>query len=101
MSDSPKVTDQKALTTSEGGSWLVVAALVALLECILLFLMRDLRPLGAATIGIVCVVVLYLAMIVVRYRVPRKRVRLGSLAFLTIAIVLCFVAVTGTIIFNT
>ena len=91
MDDSTRVTDQAALTTSSGKSWLVVGAILSVLSIVFLFGMRDLDPPGAATAALAAVVVLYLVMVAVRYGVARLRLRLGLLAALTIAICLVFV----------
>jgi hypothetical protein len=91
MDDSTRVTDQAALTTSSGRSWLVVGGILSALSLVLLFGMRELDPPGVATAGLAAVVVLYLGMVAVRYGVARLRLRLGLLAGLTIAICLVFV----------
>lgn len=101
MSESQKVTQQEALTTASGRAWLIVAGVIALICVVLLWNMRDLPPLGAATIGVVTTVVLYLAMVAVRFGVRHDRLRLGLLAALTIAISVGFMVVTGTIILST
>ncbi|MHA6668678.1 hypothetical protein ACX3O0_07390 [Homoserinimonas sp. A447] len=93
MSESQKVTKQPALTTASGGIWLVVAGIIALLSLILLWLMRDLEPLGASVTGMVIIVVAYLAMLAIRYGVRAPRVRLWSLAILTIGIAITFMTV--------
>ncbi len=91
MDDPGRVTDQAALTTSSGRSWLVVGGIVAALTAGFLFWMRDLDPPGVATAGVVTVVALYLGMVAVQYGVRRLRLRLGLLAGLTVAICLAFV----------
>jgi hypothetical protein len=91
MNDPGRVTDQAALTTSSGRSWLVVGGILAALSIAFLFWMRDLDPPGIATAGIAAVLVLYLGMVAVRFGVGRLRLRLGLLAGLTIAICLAFV----------
>ncbi|MHA6694736.1 hypothetical protein [Homoserinimonas sp. A520] len=93
MSESQKVTKQPALTTASGGIWLVVAGIIALLSLILLWLMRELEPLGASVTGMVIIVVAYLAMLAIRYGVRAPRVRLWSLAILTIGIAITFMTV--------
>jgi hypothetical protein len=98
MSESPRVTRQEALTSDSGRVWLIVAGVIALLCLVMLWTMRELQPLGAATAGIVGIVVTYLAMVAVRFGVQRLRVRLGLLASLTILIVLIFVVVAWTTI---
>lgn len=91
MDDSLRATDQAALTTSSGRSWLVVGVILSALSLVVLFGMRDLDPPGVAGAGSAAIVVLYLGMIAVRYGVGRLRLRLGLLAALTVAICLVFV----------
>ncbi|MFC0682154.1 hypothetical protein ACFFGH_30355 [Lysobacter korlensis] len=91
MDDSGRVSDQAALTTSSGRSWLIVGGILAALSIGFLFGMRDLNPPGVATAGLVAVIALYLGMVAVRFGVGRLRLRLGLLAALTIAICLAFV----------
>ncbi|MDQ4138766.1 MAG: hypothetical protein M3116_07995, partial [Actinomycetota bacterium] len=91
MEDPGRVTDQAALTTSSGRSWLVVGGILTALTAGILFWMRELDPPGVATAGIAAVVVFYLGMVAVRFGVGRLRLRLGLLAALTIAICLAFV----------
>lgn len=98
MSESQKVTRQEALTTDSGRTWLIVAAIISAICLIMLWFMRELPPLGAATAGIVAVIVTYLVMVAVRFGVRHDRWRLGLLAALTIAIVLIFVGVAWTTI---
>jgi hypothetical protein len=93
VSESQKVTRQPALTTASGSIWLVVGGIIAAICLVLLWLMRDLQPLGAATTGIVIIVVAYLAMLAVRYGVSAPRVRLWSLAALTIGIAVTFMTI--------
>jgi hypothetical protein len=100
MSESQKVTQQEALTTASGRTWLIVGGVIALLCLVFLWAMRDLPPLGVATAGIVVTIVLYLAMVAVRFGVIRPRVKLVLLAILTITIALAFVAAAGTVILS-
>lgn len=93
MSESQKVTKQPALTTASGGIWLVVGGIIAIISLVLLWLMRDLEPLGAAVTGMVIIAVAYLAMLAIRYGVSALRVRLWSLAILTIGIAVTFLTV--------
>jgi len=93
VSESQKVTKQPALTTASGGIWLVVGGIIAAICLMLLWLMRGLQPLGAATTGMVIIVVAYLAMLALRYGVSAPRVRLWSLAALTIGIAVTFMTV--------
>ncbi len=99
MSDPQKVNRQAALTTASGNSWLVVGGIISALCLVMLWGMRELPPLGAATTGVVLVVVGYLAMVAVRFGVRSLRVRLIALAALTIAITLAFMTVGCIIIF--
>jgi hypothetical protein len=100
VSESQKVTKQPALTTASGGIWLVVAGIIALLSLVLLWLMRDLEPLGASVTGMVIIVVAYLAMLAVRYGVQAPRVRLWSLAFLTIGISITFMTIAIIMVYS-
>lgn len=99
MSESQKVTKQAALTTASGRTWLIVAGILTGLSLIMLWAMRELPPLGAATTGFVIVIVLFLAMVAVRFGITQPRARLIALALLTIAIVATFITVAGMIIF--
>lgn len=90
MSESQKVTQQRALTSDSGRTWLIVGAVIAALCLVLLWFMRELPPVGAATSGIVAILLAYLAMVAVRFGVTHDRWRLGLLAGLTIAIVVIF-----------
>lgn len=93
MSESQKVTKQPALTTASGSIWLIVGGIIAAICLVLLWLMRGLEPIGAATTGIVIIVVAYLVMLAVRYGVTAPRVRLWTLAALTIGIAVTFLTV--------
>lgn len=99
VSESQKVTKQPALTTASGGIWLVVGGIIAAICLVLLWLMRGMEPLGAATTGIVMIVVAYLAMLAVRYGVGAPRVRLWTLAALTIGIAITFMTVAIIIVY--
>lgn len=100
MSESQKVTKQPALTTASGGIWLVVGGIIALICLVFLWLMKDLEPLGASTIGIVIIVVTYLAMLAIRYGVRAPRVRLWSLAILTIGIAVTFLTIAIIMVYG-
>jgi drug/metabolite transporter (DMT)-like permease len=91
MPDPTRVTDQAALTTSSGRSWLVIGALISALSLGFLFWMRDLEPAGVSITGMVIIVVLYLGMIAVRFGIARLRLRLGLLAAMMIGICITFV----------
>jgi hypothetical protein len=100
VSESQKVTKQPALTTASGSIWLVVGGIIALICLVFLWLMRDLEPLGASTTGIVIIVVAYLAMLAIRYGVRAPRVRLWSLAMLTIGIAVTFLTVAIIMVYG-
>ncbi|WP_403020057.1 hypothetical protein [Salinibacterium sp. GXW1014] len=99
MSESQKVTRQEALTSDSGRTWLIVAGVIAALCLVMLWFMRELPPLGAATTGMVSIVIAYLAMVAIRFGVARSRLKLGLLAVLTIAIVLIFMTVGWITVF--
>lgn len=100
MSESQKVTQQKALTTASGRTWLIVAGVIGLLSVVLLWFMRELEPTGTAAAGIVAIVVAYLVMIAVRFGVAKARSRLWALAILTLGISGTFITVASVIILN-
>jgi len=83
--DPTLVRNQPALTTSTGLLWLVCGAALLVVS---LALMIPLALTGdrVTIIGSVAVVVLYAAMIVVRFVIANRRARLTSLAILMIAI---------------
>lgn len=91
MSDSQKVTQQKALTTDTGNLWLVVAGVIAAVSIVFLWVMRELPPVGVAFGGIITIVVAVLLMVAVRFGVTALRVRLWILALLTLTIFGAFV----------
>lgn len=98
MSDPQKVTQQRNLTTASGATWLLTSGVTALICLVMLWFMRELEPVGAATTGFVAIIVLYLAMVAVRFGVSRTRVRLWILAVLAIAIAGTFITVSSIII---
>lgn len=100
MSESHKVTRQEALTSDSGRVWLIVAGIIALLCLVMLWFMREMPPLGAATTGIAAIIVAYLAMVAIRFGVTHDRWRLGLLAALTISIVIIFAAVAWITVIN-
>lgn len=100
MSESQKVTRQPALTTASGRTWLIVAGVIAALSLVFLWFMRELEPLGASTIGIVTIVATYLAMVAIRFGIRAPRVRLWSLAVLTIGIACTFLTIAIIMIYS-
>jgi hypothetical protein len=78
--DPTRVTEQPALTTSTGRSWLIVGGLFALVSLAVLIPLAVLLSSLAATVGAVVVGALYLAMVASRLLVRPGRVRLGVLA---------------------
>lgn len=111
LSDSPKVTEQAALTTSSGLIWLVVAGILAVVSIGFLWPMTQLTracPLiepppayclddTVPLVGIAVIVLLYATMVVIRYTVERLRLRLALLAILTALIPIVF-AICGTLV---
>lgn len=93
MSESQKVTRQEALTSDSGRTWLIVGAIIATLCLVMLWFMREMPPTGAATTGMVSIIVAYSAMIAIRFGIRRDRARLVLLATLTIAIPVTFAVV--------
>lgn len=91
---SPRVRDQPALTTSSGRAWIVIGGLLTLVSLAVLIPMLLLRPPGAAGVGIVLVVFLYVAMLVA------MRITPGSPRLLTLAVLMIAIAVValGTVI---
>lgn len=98
MSDpSSTVRNQRALTTSNGASWMLIGGILAVLCGGLLFAMQWLRPAWAGLAGFLSVIVLYAAMLVVRASVRPGRRRLGTLAVLTILIPIAFFVFGGIV----
>jgi hypothetical protein len=95
--DSQKVFEQRSLTTSSGSIWLVVGGALTLLCAALLFAMQWLRPPGVGFFGFVAVLVLYAAMVLIRFAVRPKRPRLAVLAILTLLIVIVFFICGGIV----
>jgi multisubunit Na+/H+ antiporter MnhB subunit len=95
--DSQKVFDQRSLTTSSGAIWLVVGGALTLMCGAFLFAMQWLRPPGVGLTGFILVLVLYAAMIVIRFTVRPKRPRLAALAVLTLLIVIAFFICGGIV----
>lgn len=100
MSESQKVTKQPALTTASGRTWLIVAGIISGLSLVFLWFMRELEPLGAAAIGMVTIIVIYLVMVAIRFGVRAPRVRLWSLAVLTIGIAITFLTIAVIMIYS-
>jgi hypothetical protein len=91
---------QPALTTASGNMWLLVAGIIGVLSLVFLWFMRELEPLGASVTGMVIIVVAYLVMLAVRYGVQAPRVRLWSLAFLTIGISITFLTIAVIMVYS-
>lgn len=94
--DPTRQRDQPALTTSSGSVWLIVGGLLAAISLAVLILEAALPPVGVAVTGAILVAALYLGMLLTRWRVRPRRLRLGILAALMIAI--AAVALTFTLI---
>ncbi|WP_166979045.1 hypothetical protein [Paramicrobacterium fandaimingii] len=79
--DPTRMANQPALRTSSGAIWLVVGAVFVVICLVVLI---PLVPLGnpAPLVGAVLIVLLYAAMIVVRFAVHSRIARLRALAVL-------------------
>ncbi len=95
--DPTRVSEQPALTTSSGRSWLVVGAILSVIAVTLLVSLLRFPPAGVAIAGVVLVAAGYAAMVVVRLRVPAGRRRLRALAALLAVIALVSLLCVGTI----
>lgn len=80
--DPTRMSDQPALTTSKGRSWLILGGLLTLVSLGVLVTMAVQRmpPTGVAGTAAVVVGVLYACMIIVRFATPPGRLRLTLLA---------------------
>jgi hypothetical protein len=79
--DSTRVTDQPALTTSDGRVWLLVGAALALVSAAVLFPLSGFQP-SPALVGGIAVVAIFIVMGIVRAAVTPVRTRLLVLAVL-------------------
>ena len=99
MSDPNGVRSQPSLTTSTGLVWLVLGTLLAGICVAVLLALVGLVPV-IAWVGVGSVVLLYAALVVVRFAVPPGPRRLTTLASLFGAIALvtliCVVVISGT-----
>ena len=92
-SDPTLIRSQPSLTVSTGRIWLIVGAIGTVVYVVVLAVLLAVEPLVAA-VGLAVVLVLFLAMVVLRFAVPRGVARLGILAVLfTAESVLALVAV--------
>lgn len=97
--DPTKMNTQPSLTTSTGTIWLVLGGLMAAISVVLLWTMQQLDSRGVALLGIVVILLLYVAMVEIRLLVRRLRTRLllMAIAFGAIALVaLAAVIAIGT-----
>jgi hypothetical protein len=94
--DPTLVRNQPSLTTSNGGTWLIVGGMFATIACVVLGFLLPLQPAGLALASIIAIVVLYVAMIVVRFRVVQPRRRLGWLA--TLMLTMAVISLASTIV---
>ncbi|MCU1413730.1 MAG: hypothetical protein JWN80_1070 [Microbacteriaceae bacterium] len=98
MSNDPtRLTNQPALTTSTGRSWLIVGGLFTAIALGVLIRLTVLPPVGVALVAAIVVAVLYLGMLVVRFTVHPGRRRLGLLAVGMIGIALVSLVATGIV----
>ncbi|MFB2597815.1 hypothetical protein ACEXQE_08490 [Herbiconiux sp. P17] len=81
MDDDPtKVTNQPSLTTSTGKIWLILGAVMAAIAVGLLWALQQVNSTGVAIVGIVVILLLYVAMVEVRLLVRGGRLRLILMA---------------------
>ncbi|MGD8167892.1 hypothetical protein ACEXOS_011780 [Herbiconiux sp. P16] len=81
MDDDPtKVTNQPSLTTSTGKIWLILGAVMAAIAVGLLWALQQVNSTGVAIVGIVVILLLYVAMVEVRLLVRGGRLRLSLMA---------------------
>jgi len=100
MTDDPtRIRNQPALSTSSGAIWLIVGGLFAIISIVVLVPLVTRQPAGLAMGGIVAIVLLYLAMVLVRFRVGALRRRLGWLAACMLA--MAVVAMASVLIIST
>ncbi|WP_166871149.1 MULTISPECIES: hypothetical protein [unclassified Salinibacterium] len=117
LSDSPRVTEQAALTTSSGLIWLVIAGILSVVSIGFLWPMTQLtrmcplmEPAAAycsdgtvptvPLVGIALIVLIYAAMVVIRYTVERLRFRLALMAILTALIPIVFLICGSLVILS-
>lgn len=84
--DPNLVRNQPSLKTSSGAIWLIWGAVTTVVVGVVMALMVTVVP-PVGWFGLVAVVVLFLAMVLVRFVVGNRRVRLRVLAVLDVAIV--------------
>jgi hypothetical protein len=97
MNDPTRLTNQPALTTSTGRSWLIVGGLFTAIALGVLIPMTTLAPSGVALTGAIVVAALYLGMLVVRFTVAPGRRRLGLMASGMIGIALVSLVTAGIV----
>jgi len=95
--DDTRVRNQPALTTTAGTTWLVMAAISAVLLGTMLIVIDGLGPVGFSAVTIMGV--LLVSMVLVRLWVSTGRVRLVALAVLYSAMIV--VALLATLILAT
>ena len=78
--DPTRLTNQPALTTSSGRSWLIVGGILAVIAVAVLVPMLTLSLPGVALAGILTIALLYAGMVIVRLVTSPGRLRLGLLA---------------------
>ncbi|HWM34585.1 MAG TPA: hypothetical protein VNR36_10150 [Pseudolysinimonas sp.] len=87
MTDDPtRLRSQPSLTTSSGAIWLIVGGLFVVVAGVVLLFLAALPPAGVAVGALIAILVLYAAMVVVRFAVRRQRLMLGIQAVLLLAI---------------
>lgn len=89
--DPTRVTDQPALTSSSGGIWLVVGAVLTAVCLGVLLAVSASHPF--AYVGAAVALILYAVLVVVRFAVQDQAVRLRVLAVLFAAIAVSTIVV--------
>lgn len=92
--DETRVRNQPALTSTAGTTWVVMAALSAVLLGAMLLMIDGIRPVGFS--AVVTMGVLLVSMVMVRLWITKGRVRLIALAALYSAMIV--VALLATVI---
>jgi hypothetical protein len=98
MTDPTRVRSQPALTSSTGLIWIVLGAVLAVICAGVLLALIPLQPV-TAWVGLVLVVVLFLAMVVIRFAVrvgPRRLTAMASVfGAMALVTLVCVVIIAG------
>ena len=98
MTDPTHVRSQPSLSTSSGLIWLVLGTVLAVICGAVLLALVGLEPV-TASVGLVLVVALYLALVIVRFALPSGPHRLTWLASIfggmAVVTLICVVTISG------